>query len=138
MNDKPKITLTLLNRGRYYHLPDRDLLADIDKAEKVAERNLRRGHPLVPNAPAPVFPPHRDTRTFLLDNLLGRTVAWIKHQWQTTDHVTVHLFRPGPSDKQCKQFNKCLESEAGCVAKPGQKLTIKYIDPSDWGFGPKE
>ena len=85
------------------------------------------------NTAVPVFPTSRWSQT--KDNLLQRTKDWIDRRLLTEQEVVVHLFRPGPSDRQCQRFNKDLIDAHYENARPGHRITYKYVDPKDW-FGP--
>ena len=117
-------------RGRYTHLPERNLIEQMRKADAKVRRDLRRGHPLVRNYPAPVMPSWGSSREKHADNLLDRTINWIDARLHAGEFVTVHLFRTRFKDKQCIAFNAELDKRY----RYRDGVQFKYVDPEEWGF----
>lgn len=105
--------------GTYHHVPERDIIGQLEKANRSAARCLKRRYRPVPRETAPVFGLH--------STIMARTKAMIKERLAIQDTMTIHLYRPGPSDHQNRKFNHEIE----LIAKSG-RLHIEYVNPEDF------
>lgn len=110
--------------GSYTHLPNRNILAELARADVIARRNLKRGYPLLPRQPAPVF-------GLPANSLMERVKQYVRDRLANGNHATITLYHAGPSDHQCRKFNAGIEAIAR-AGSTGGRLQINYVNKEDF------
>lgn len=116
-------------RGCYTHLLERDMFAELEKADRVTRVNLRRGHPLLKKTgyALPVLNEDDLRYPYKSDSLFSRICEDIEDRLLQEDgEVRVHVFPGGPRT-QVGKLNMALAAKF-------QNPRVKFIevDPGDW------
>lgn len=126
---EPLTTKSILDNGAtYHHLDSRDLESDLKNAQRPWKHNRRKYL-------NPIFS-DQDYRNYN-PSVFSHTIAHLESQLDYSDPYAkvVYITLFGGGNPQARKFTvKVLEWIDDKIERGGFCITIKYMNPADWGF----